>query len=86
MEIDNLYPEKGKKYIRKLFLHFYFLNVDIFLTMQDPTSKFYIHTKNITVKGTVSQISDIGPGSFSIKYLLKRLKKYIKIYPFFDIK
>ena len=69
MEIDNQYPEKVKTYIRKLFLHFYFLNVDIFLTMQDPTSssKFYVHIKNITVEGTVSQIFDIGPGSFSIK-------------------
>ena len=73
MEIDNQYPEKVKKYIRKLFLHFYFLNVEIFLTMQDPTSKFYIHIKNITVEGTFSQISDIvtGPGSFSIKYLFE---------------
>ena len=68
MEIDNQYPEKVKKYIRKLFSHFYFLNVDIFLIMQDPTFKFYIHIKNITVEGTVSQIFDIGPGSFSIKY------------------
>ena len=68
MEIDNQYPEKVKKYIQKLFLHFYFFNVNIFLTMQDPTSKFYIHIKNITVEGTVSQIFDIGPGSFSIKY------------------
>ena len=57
-----------KKYIRKLFSHFYFLNVDNFLTMQDLTFKFYIHIKNITLEGTVSQIFDIGPGSFSIKY------------------
>ena len=68
MEIDNQYPEKVSKYIRKLFLHFYFLNVDIFLIMHDPASRFYIHIKNITVEGTVSQIFDIGPGSFSIKY------------------
>ena len=68
MEIENQYPEKVKKYIRKLFLHFYFLNVDIFLTMQDPTFKFYIHIKNITVERTVSQIFDIGPSSLSIKY------------------
>ena len=68
MEIDNQYPEKVKKYIRKLFLHFYFLNVDIFLTMQDPTFKCYIHIKIITVEGTASQILDIGLGSFCIKY------------------
>ena len=68
MEIDNQYPEKVKKYIRKLFLHFYILNVDIFLTMQDPTFKFYIHIKKNTFEGTVSQIFDIGPGSFSMKY------------------
>ena len=68
MEIDNQYPEKVKKYIRKLFSHFYFLNVDFFLTMQDPTFKFYKHIKNITVEGNVPQILDISPGSFSIKY------------------
>ena len=69
MEIDNQYPEKvKKKYIGKLFLQFYVLNVDIFLTMQDPTFKFYIHIEHITVEGTVPQIFDIDPGSFSIKY------------------
>ena len=67
MIIDNQYPEKVNKYIRKLFLHFYFLNVEIFLTMQDPTF-IYIYIKNFTVEGTMSQIIDIGPGLFSIKY------------------
>ena len=40
--------------------------------MQDPTFKFYIHIKNISVEGT--QIFDIGPGSFSIKSRKKNSK------------
>ena len=75
MEIDNQYPEKVKKYIRKLFSNFYILNVDFFLTMQDPTFKFYIHIKNITVEGTVSQIFYIGPGSFFYKILKINIEK-----------
>ena len=47
------------------------------MTMQDPTFKFYIHIKNISVEGTVSQIFDIGPGSFSIKSRRKKFQKNI---------
>ena len=54
--------------------------------MHDPHLKFYICIKNIAVDGTVSQIFYIGPGSFSIKFRNKYLKKYVKNYPFFAIK
>ena len=50
--------------------------------MHDPHLKFYICIENIAVKGTVCQIFDIGPGSFSIKFRNKYSKKYVKSYPF----
>ena len=67
MKTHNQYPEKEENISENSFLNFYFLNVDISLTIQDPTFKFYICIKNITVEGAVSQIFDTGPGSFSIK-------------------
>ena len=67
MEIDNQFSEKVINISENSFLNIYFLNLDISITMQDPIFKFYSSIKNITVEGTVSQIFDIGPGSFSIK-------------------
>ena len=58
MEIDNQYPGKVTNISENCFLHFYFLNVDIFLAVQDSTFKLYIHIKNITVEGTMSQLLD----------------------------
>ena len=54
--------------------------------MHDPHLNFYICIRNMAVEGTVSQIFDIGPGSFSIKYRNKYVKKYVQSYPFFGIK
>ena len=68
MEIDNQYPEKEENISKNCFLNFYFLNVDISLTMQDSIFKFYITIKNITVEGPVSQIFDLGPCSFCMKF------------------
>ena len=70
-------------YLKKCFFYFYFLNVDISLIMHDPHLKFYICITNIVVEGTVSQIIDIGPGSFFIKFRNKYSKKYAKRYRFF---
>ena len=70
----------------KDFLNFYFLKVYISLVMYNPNLKFYTYVKNIAVEGTVSQIFDTCPGSFSIKFRKKNRKKYLKNYPFFDIK
>ena len=48
--------------------YFYFLKVHISLSMHDPHLKLYIFIGNIAVEETVSQIFDIGLGSFSIKF------------------
>ena len=40
----------------KLFLNFYFLKVDISLTMHDLNLKLHICVQNIVMEGTVSQI------------------------------
>ena len=82
MEIDNQYPEKVENISENCFLNFYFLNVDISLNIQDPTFKFYICIKNITVEGAVSQILYIGPGSFSIK-IIKIIKDLYGTLPVF---
>ena len=52
--------------------------VNISLTMHDLNIKLYRSIVNIAVKGTMSQLFYLGPGSFLIKYL--------KVCPFFDIK
>ena len=57
------------KVFEEYFLNFYFLNVDISLTIHDPTLKLYMCTKNIVHKGTLSQIFDRGPSSFAICYV-----------------
>ena len=50
------------------FLNFYFLNVDISVTMHDRNLKLYICIEYIAVEGNVSQIFDIGHSSFFIKF------------------
>ena len=70
----------------KYFLHFYFLNVDIFFIMHDSNLKLRMCIKNIVVERTVSQIFDKDPGSFFIKSRKKYSIKKRKSYPFFDIK
>ena len=83
MEIDKWYPERGTNIFEKDFLNFYFLKVDISLTMQDPNFKLYIFIKNIAVEGTVSQIFDTGPSSFYKKKLEKNIQQKKKKLPVF---
>ena len=64
MIVGNYYPECVPNVIKKYFSNFYSLNVDISLTMHDPSLKLYMCTKNIVIKGIVPQIFDRGPGSF----------------------
>ena len=52
------------KVFEEYFSNFYFLNVDISLTIHDPTLKLYMCTENIVREGPVSQIFDRGPSSF----------------------
>ena len=58
MIIGNYYPECVPNVFEKYFSNFYFLNVDISLTMHDPSLKLYMCIKNIVIEGTVSQIFD----------------------------
>ena len=67
MKIDNQFLERVRKVSGNYFLNFYFLNVDISLIMHDSSLIFFICIDYIAVEGTVSQIFDIGPGSFFIK-------------------
>ena len=67
MRIDNQFLERVRKVSENYFLDFYFLNVDISLIMHDPSLILFICIDYITVEGNVSQIFDIGPGSFFIK-------------------
>ena len=76
MKFDKQLPDIVRNISGKYFLNFYFLNVNISLTMHDPHLKLYICIDNIAVERTVSQIFDKGPSSFSIKFR----KKYSKIY------
>ena len=67
MKIDNQFLERVRKVFENDFFDFYFLNVDISLIIHDPSLTFCICINYIAVEGTVSQIFDIGPGSFFIK-------------------
>ena len=76
MEIDKWYPERGTNLFENGFLNLYFfLEVDISLTMQDPNFKLYIYVHNIAVEGPVSQIFDTGPSSFYKKSITIYSKK-----------
>ena len=76
MKFDKQLPDIVRNISGKYFLNFYFLNVDISLIMHDSHLKLYICIENIAVEGTVSQIFDNGPSSFSIKFR-KDIQKYI---------
>ena len=63
-KMHNNFPERIWNISENLFLNFYFLNVNISLTMQDLSLKLHISIKNIVMEETVSQILDIAPSSF----------------------
>ena len=48
------------------FFYFYFLDEDFSLNIVYLIMKLFIYVKNITLEGTVSQISYLGPSSHSI--------------------
>ena len=66
--------------------NFYFLNVDISLTMHDVALKLHRCILSIAFQGTMSQISDKGFSSFSRKSGNKYSQKLMKSYPFFFTK
>ena len=68
MKMHNHFIKKMKNISENEFLNFYFLNVDISVTMHDLYLKHYRCIEYITVEGNVSQIFDIGPSLFFIKF------------------
>ena len=64
MKMHNHFIKKMKNICENEFLNFYFLNLDISVTMHDLYLKLYRCIQYIAVEGTVSQIFDIGPNSF----------------------
>ena len=54
----TFYPKKQK--IKDLFVHFYFLNMDILLNNDLPEMKFCTDVENIHMEGTMSQIFYLG--------------------------
>ena len=76
MKFDKQLQDIVRNISGKYFLNFYFLNVHISLIVHDPHLKLYICIDNIALEGTVSQISDKGPSSFS-ENLENNIQKYI---------
>ena len=56
MKIDILVEEIGIAIYENVFFYFYFLNVHISLIMYIMYLKPLVHTENIAMEGTVSQI------------------------------
>ena len=67
-KMHNNFPKRNRNISENLFLNFYFLNVNISLTMHDLSLKLHISIKNIAMEGTVSQIFNIAPSTFFIKF------------------
>ena len=67
-KMHNNFPARIWNISENLFLNFYFLNVNISLTMHDLSLKLHISIKNIATEGNVSQIFNIAPSSFFIKF------------------
>ena len=47
-----------------LFIHFYFLNMDISLNIYTLVKEFYTGALNILLEGSMSQIFYLGPGFY----------------------
>ena len=75
MKMHNHFIKKMKSISEKYFLNLYFLNVDISVAMHDLYLKLDRCIEDIAVEGTVSQIFDIGPSSFFIKFRKKYSNK-----------
>ena len=60
--------ERTRNISENYFLNFYFLKVDISLTIQDLNLKLHICNQNIVMEGTVSQIFLKNDSSFFMKF------------------
>ena len=83
MKIDILVQEIGIAICENVFFYFYFLNVAISLTMYIIGLKSLVHTKNIAMEGTVSQIFYTDSHSFFIKCRKNILKNNQNVTRFF---
>ena len=72
--------ERTRKISEHYFLNFYFLKVDISLSMQDLNLKLHICVQDIVMEGRVSQIVSKVDSSFFMRY--GRLKNKCQNFPF----
>ena len=83
MKIDILVQDIGIATNENVFLYFYFLNVHISLSIYIICLKLLVHTENIAMEGTVSQIFYTGRHSFFIKCrknIQKINKKFTRVF------
>ena len=66
--MNSNFLERTRNISENYFLNFYFLNVDISLTMYDLDLKLHICVQNIVMEGTVSQIFFKIDSSFFMKF------------------
>ena len=67
MKINKEFSGRVRNVSEKDFFDFYFLKVNICLITHNPYLKLNKRIENIVIEGTVFQIFDRGPGSFSKK-------------------
>ena len=83
MKIDIFVEEIGIAIYENVFFYFYFLNVHISLIMYIMYLKPLVHTENIAMEGTVSQIFYRCPHLFFIKCRKNIFKNNQKVTRFF---
>ena len=66
--------------ILNLFFHFYFLNMDISLNIYTLVIKVYTGVLNIPFEGSVSQISELGPGFYFMTKKRVTFGHFLKLY------
>ena len=74
--------ERTSKISEKYFFNFYFLKVDIFLTMHDLNLKLQICVQDIVMEGTVSQIFSKIDSLFFMKFEVNVIHTHRKFYIF----
>ena len=70
--------ERTRKISKNYFFNFYFLKVDISLTMHDLNLKLHICVQDIVIERTVSQIFSKVDSSVSMKFWKKNMQKIIE--------
>ena len=83
MKTHILVQEIGIAIYENVFLYFYFLNVHISFTMYIIDLKSLVHTENIAMEGTVSQICYTGLRLVFMKCRKNIQNNYQKVTRFF---